>query len=167
MHSATPPGPEQKPWCGSISASVTSPFRVPACCETLYTAKDGGERPLFSVDAVSPISSTGGGVDTQSRYVPNTPLADGAETDATRLLRGLYRDRESLAFRRVKPGLSNQTPNPEPDSVRNPSHIPPDPLHTEVVAPGVNIVSARSDGDPYSGGTRGCRCCTSTQVSEF
>ena len=35
-------------------------------------------------------------------------------------------------------------------------------IKPDLVAPGVNIVSARSDGDPFSGGTDGCRCRAKT-----
>ncbi|EKX36768.1 hypothetical protein GUITHDRAFT_145509 [Guillardia theta CCMP2712] len=44
----------------------------------------------------------------------------------------LYTDKSRLKMERVKP---------------------------ELMAPGVNVLSARSDGDPNSGGVRGCRCC--------
>ena len=49
--------------------------------------------------------------------------------------RALYADLQPLQFGRIKP---------------------------EVVSPGVLIVSGRSDGDPNSGGTNGCRCCTAS-----
>ena len=35
-------------------------------------------------------------------------------------------------------------------------------LKPDLVAPGINIVSARSDGDPMSQGTNGCRTCVGT-----
>ena len=35
-------------------------------------------------------------------------------------------------------------------------------IKPDIVAPGINIVSARSDGDPLSQGTNGCRTCAGT-----
>lgn len=37
----------------------------------------------------------------------------------------------------------------------------------DLVAPGVGIISARSDGDPNSGGTKGCRCAPFPRPDEL
>uniref|UniRef100_A0A6U5W4B8 Peptidase S8/S53 domain-containing protein n=1 Tax=Guillardia theta TaxID=55529 RepID=A0A6U5W4B8_GUITH len=36
----------------------------------------------------------------------------------------------------------------------------------ELVAPGVNVIAGRSDGNPISGGNKGCRCCDNASKSE-
>jgi len=92
------------------------------------------EETNYRANALHATSSQGGAVDKQAPWIPNSYLGTGQKVGQGQSP-GVYRDVEKVSFHRIKPDL---------------------------VAPGVNIVSARSDGDPFSGGTDGCRCCAKT-----
>ena len=85
-------------------------------------------------EAVDPLSSTGGAVDRQAPYFADK--AGGGGGAGAGAGAGMFGDGRGASLRRVKP---------------------------DVVAPGMNVLSARSDGDAFSGGTGGCRCCATSR----
>jgi hypothetical protein len=140
--------------CGSAAAA--NPFQTPSCCAPSHPPG------LTHPSHVHPFSSHGGAIDAQSPWVPTDPVPIDP---AARV--GIFGDTDSVSFRRIKPDLLGE--NPALASISPYFIIHALPLRFCIVvilhhkaktiastpAPGVGIVSARSDGNTASGGTHG------------